>query len=249
MKNEILEKLNDIEKEKNIRIILAVESGSRAWGFPSEDSDYDVRFVYVHPIDWYLSVFSKRDVIELPIDGPLDITGWDIRKSLKLLSKSNSTILEWLTSPIIYHSNKKEFELLQSLSVTSFRPRASFYHYFSLAKHCMTKSEGNDRGRIKLYLYSLRALLCCHWIISHISQPPMLFDELVSEYLPSGDVRDATDRLLEMKKVSQEADTVEKSPVLEKFIASQFEKLEAPKNPEKTGTELYDSVLREIVKG
>ncbi len=251
MKEKILQKLSETEKEKNVRIIYAAESGSRAWGFPSKESDYDVRFIFVHPVDWYLSVFEKRDSIEPPIDGLLDISGWDIRKSLKLLRKSNSALLEWLSSPIVYQSDKKEFELLQSLSETAFLPGSSFYHYFSLAKNCMAKAEGNDSIRIKTYLYSLRALLCCRWIISRRNQPPMLFDDLLSEYLCSGEVREAIDRLLEKRKVSGEADAVEKSPVLEKYIISQFEKLEsnAPKNQEKTGTELYDSVFRKIIRG
>ncbi|MCP4350551.1 MAG: nucleotidyltransferase domain-containing protein [Desulfobacterales bacterium] len=251
MKEKILQKLSDTEKEKNIRIIFAAESGSRAWGFPSKDSDYDVRFIFVHPVDWYLSVFDKQDIIELPVDELLDISGWDIRKSLKLLRKSNSAILEWLSSPIVYRSYAKEFKILQSLSETAFLPGSSFYHYFSLAKNSMAKSEGNDGIRIKTYLYSLRALLCCQWIISERSQPPMLFGDLLSEYLRSGEVREATDRLLGKRKISGEVDTVEKSPVLEKYINSQFEKLEskAPKNPEKTGTELYDSVFRKIIRG
>ena len=250
MKEKILQKLSETEKEKNVRIIFAAESGSRAWGFPSKESDYDVRFIFVHPVDWYLSIFEKQDFIEPPVDGLLDISGWDIRKSLKLLRKSNSAILEWLSSPIVYRSDKNEFELLQSLSETAFLPGSSFYHYFSLAKNSMAKSEGNDSVRIKTYLYSLRALLCCRWIISRRSQPPVLFGDLVSEHLRSGEVRDAADRLLEKRKVSGEADTMEKSPVLEKYIISQFEKLEskAPKNQEKSDTELYDSVFRKIIR-
>ena len=104
MKEEILRRLDQIEREDDVRIVYACESGSRAWGFESTDSDWDVRFIYVHPRDWYLSidVGEKRDVIERPINDELDISGWDLRKALKLLRKSNPPLLEWLSSPIVY---------------------------------------------------------------------------------------------------------------------------------------------------
>jgi len=104
MKKRILQELDEIENKHGVKIIFACESGSRAWGFASEDSDYDVRFIYVHSKDWYLSIEKKRDVIELPLDEVLDINGWDIRKSLRLLRKSNAPLLEWLSSPIVYRN-------------------------------------------------------------------------------------------------------------------------------------------------
>ncbi|MEM6906851.1 MAG: nucleotidyltransferase domain-containing protein, partial [Pseudomonadota bacterium] len=100
MRAEIMAKLTGIERDFGVRILFAIESGSRAWGFPSPDSDYDVRFVYVHPTDWYLSLTPGRDVIELPIRDDLDIGGWDLRKALNLLLKPNPVMLEWLSSPI-----------------------------------------------------------------------------------------------------------------------------------------------------
>ena len=103
----IQEKLNQLEAEYGVQILLAVESGSRAWGFASPDSDYDVRFIFWHPKDWYLSVFEQRDVIELPVDAVLDISGWDIRKALRLLWKSNAALIEWLNSPIVYRAHPK----------------------------------------------------------------------------------------------------------------------------------------------
>ena len=104
MRQIILRELANLEKEHQVKILFACESGSRAWGFPSQDSDYDVRFIYLHPQDWYLSieVERKRDVIELPISDDLDITGWDLRKALQLFKKTNPPLLEWLGSPIIY---------------------------------------------------------------------------------------------------------------------------------------------------
>jgi predicted nucleotidyltransferase len=104
VKEEILSRIIEIEDEEGVRIFFACESGSRAWGFPSSDSDYDVRFLYLHPTEWYLSVNleHKRDVIERPISGDLDINGWDLRKALILLRKGNPPLMEWLGSPIIY---------------------------------------------------------------------------------------------------------------------------------------------------
>ena len=102
MEKLICSKLHEIEKENNVKILLAVESGSRAWGFASPDSDYDVRFIYVRPKDDYLRLENVRDVIELPIDDVLDINGWDLQKTLRLLYKSNPTLFEWFSSPIVY---------------------------------------------------------------------------------------------------------------------------------------------------
>ena len=98
-KQTIVKRLRQIEKEENVRILYACESGSRCWGFASEDSDYDIRFVYVRRMEDYLRVFSQRDVIEMPVDDLWDLNGWDLQKALQLLHKSNSALIEWLQSP------------------------------------------------------------------------------------------------------------------------------------------------------
>lgn len=102
MHSEIMNKLESIEQEHGIKILYAVESGSRGWGFASQDSDYDVRFLYIHPTDWYLSIEERKDHIEYPINDLLDINGWDIKKAFLLFKKSNPPLLEWLSSPIVY---------------------------------------------------------------------------------------------------------------------------------------------------
>ena len=78
MKNPIINRLQELEAENNVKILYACESGSRAWGFPSATSDYDVRFIYLRPVEWYLSIEQKRDVIEYPVENDLDISGWDL---------------------------------------------------------------------------------------------------------------------------------------------------------------------------
>ncbi len=102
MENKIKIQLKKIEREHKVKILYAIESGSRVWGFASQDSDFDVRFIYVHHKDWYLSIESKRDVIEMPLEGDLDINGWDLTKALGLFRKSNPPLYEWLQSPIVY---------------------------------------------------------------------------------------------------------------------------------------------------
>ena len=133
---EIAAKLADIQVSEEVVILYACESGSRAWGFPSEDSDYDVRFIYVRPKDWYLSIDleTKRDVIERPISDELDIAGWDLRKALKLFYKSNPPLLEWLGSPIIYLEQFSTAEKLRELAKTFYSAKACMYHYLNMAE-------------------------------------------------------------------------------------------------------------------
>ena len=102
MRDRILHQLQQLEKTEGITILHAVESGSRAGGFPSPDSDYDVRFIYVRSCEAYLRLEKRRDVLELPIDEELDISGWDLDKALRLLHGSNPTLFEWCQSPIVY---------------------------------------------------------------------------------------------------------------------------------------------------
>jgi predicted nucleotidyltransferase len=189
MKVKILENLKRIEIDYGVKIILACESGSRAWGFPSKDSDYDVRFIYVHPRDWYLPIHGKRDVIELPIDAELDINGWDIRKSLRLLRKSNSPLLEWLSSPIVYKNVEAAIFPFFELSKRAFLPESSCHHYLSMARSNILKFQNGQDVKIKTYLYAARTILCCKWIIKRMNQPPMQLQDLLKKCLPTGKIR------------------------------------------------------------
>ena len=133
MKDIIKAELKRIEEEHEIKILLAIESGSRGWGFASTDSDYDIRFIYIHRPEWYLSIDEKRDVIEYPVNNLLDISGWDIRKTLKLFRKSNPPILEWLQSPVIYIERADFAENLRKLTTEFFSPKSCMYHYLNMA--------------------------------------------------------------------------------------------------------------------
>lgn len=135
MEQKILQYIDQLEKEKDIKILLACETGSRAWGFPSPDSDFDIRIIYAHKKDWYLSLFEKKDSIERMFENnDLDITGWDLRKSLRLLRKSNAPLLERIQSPITYKSDAYFITEIKSLATSQYSRIATIHHYLCMAK-------------------------------------------------------------------------------------------------------------------
>lgn len=249
MKNRILKELDNIEQTHGVKIIYACESGSRAWGFASKDSDYDVRFIYAHSNDWYLSIAEKKDVIEIPVNEELDISGWDIRKSLRLLRKSNSPLLEWLSSPIVYKNIEAAVRPFYALSKRAFLPESSCHHYLSMARSSIAKFQDERDIRIKSYLYAVRTLLCCKWIIEQMNQPPMLVQDLLEEYLPTGKIRNFVERLIELKGNEAESTKIERSSRLEDYLNEEFRSLDAriPKNPDKIPVKEFDVVFKEIL--
>ena len=183
MKEIIVQKLREIEEREHVKILLAVESGSRAWGFASPDSDYDVRFLYVRTMTDYLRLDPVRDVIEQPINDLLDINGWDLQKALRLLYKSNPTLFEWLKSPIVYMET--EFaDRMRAVMNDYFSVKHSLYHYISMAEGNYRKYLKTERVKAKKYFYVLRPLLAGQWILKTGSPPPMLFSELAEAELP-----------------------------------------------------------------
>ncbi len=249
MKRRIEQELNKIEYNLNVKIIYACESGSRAWNFASLNSDYDVRFIYVHPKDWYLSIARKKDVIENPIDDDLDISGWDIRKSLVLLRKSNSPLLEWISSPIKYRNDKPVMNPLIELSIDAFLPESSCHHYWSMAKRIILNFGEAEVAKIKSYLYSLRAILCCKWIIKRLNQPPMRIQDLLNEMLPVGETRDLVDNLIYEKSKGSESASTKRSLRFEEYLKGQLSNLEPqiPKNSKKLPIDRFDAVFQEII--
>jgi len=205
-RQEIEGELAAMEQREGVRILLAVESGSRAWGFPSADSDYDVRIVYAHPRDWYLSVFEGRDVIEQPISGDLDIAGWDLRKTLRLLTGGNAVVHEWLGSPIVYRERQAEAAVLRELAQAAFDPRAAFHHYLAMAAKKLDVAEG-EAITAKRFLYGLRTLLCARWVAERRTAPPMLFSELLAAFVSEGSAERADiERLVQLKAGGSEKD-------------------------------------------
>lgn len=197
MEELIKSKLKEIEARENIKILHCIESGSRAWGFASPDSDYDVRFIYVRPKEFYLRLDKTRDVIEWQLDDTLDINGWDISKALSLLYKSNPTLFEWNSSPIVYKTTD-EWKSVSSIINKYFVAKSGLYHYLSTAKSNYREYLKGETVRLKKYFYVLRPLLACKWIIAEGNPPPMLFSELMDKYLDES-IRADVLKLLDLK--------------------------------------------------
>ncbi len=195
--NEIIQqKLAEIEEKEDVKILHCVESGSRAWGFASPDSDYDVRFIYVRKRDFYLKLERTRDVIEWQLDETLDINSWDLQKALQLLYKSNPTIFEWNSSPIVYKTSD-EWTYIKEFINEYFLAKSGIYHYISTAKTNYREYLKGEMVRLKKYFYVLRPILACKWIIDK-NTPPMLFSGLMESELEAEMIPVVND-LLEMK--------------------------------------------------
>lgn len=214
--------LDGIQADRAVRVLFAVESGSRAWGFAGRDSDYDVRFVYVHRRDWYLTVQSKRDVIERPISDVLDVSGWELRKALLLFRKSNPPLLEWLRSGIVYRREEAFFRSLRDLSERYFAPKPCMYHYLHMARRNYREYLRADRVRIKKYFYVLRPLLACRWIERADEMAPLEFETLLEPGVPEPGLRAIVRDLLEKKRAGQELDSGPRIPELNAFIENEI---------------------------
>lgn len=219
-RKQILELIAQTEFDLQVKILLAVESGSRAWGFASKDSDYDVRFIYMRPKSWYLSAFveRKRNVIELPITDDLDINGWDLRKAVQLMSKSNPALLEWLHSPIVYCEHEDFKQWFLPLLSHYYNPRASYWHYFKMAKGNFREYLQGDKVKTKKYFYVLRPVLCMNWIAKYETLPPIEFDKLVAHTVTDDALNAAIADLLLRKKAGLETDYDRPTPAISEFL-------------------------------
>ena len=243
MKELIQEKLREIEQHEECRILLAVESGSRAWGFASPDSDYDVRFIYVRPEKAYLRLDRTRDVIEVPINDELDINGWDIDKTLRLLHKSNPTVFEWFSSPIIYQTSAFA-DQFRPIMQKYFSSKAGLWHYLHMAEGNYRDYLRGEMVRAKKYFYVLRPILACKWILEKGTPPPMLFTELVKSELPD-DLSETVYQLLDLKMNSPEIKEIPRIDQLNRYldtgivsVKEQIEKL--PNTPVQDWNELNE---------
>lgn len=224
MKQIIAEKLIEIEKNQNVRIIHAVESGSRAWGFASPDSDYDVRFIYIRPLDYYLKLEKTRDVIEYQLDETLDINGWDLQKALRLLYKSNPTLFEWNNSPIVYKTTP-EWQKVRDIINNYFNSKHGLYHYLSTAKSNYREFLRTDTVKLKKYFYVIRPVLACKWIIDKNSPPPMLFSELCNAELEPY-MKPYVDKLLDLKINTPEITTGNRIDEINKYLDSNITEIQ-----------------------
>lgn len=234
---EARQRLRAIELEENVRILYACESGSRAWGFASPDSDYDVRFLYAHPRDWYLQIDEGRDVIERAPDGVWDVNGWDIRKALQLLCKSNPALSEWLRSPYVYCEASLSVRMMQTeLNAAYYSRNAAMYHYYHMArgnafKYVLGQRAGKLQVQRKKYLYVLRPLFACRWIeCFEAPPPPVHFPDLFRWAAVEGgaaisdEFQDAVETLLLEKQQAAELGWSDADPVLGRYIEQELER-------------------------
>jgi predicted nucleotidyltransferase len=227
IKDDILARLKRVEETEHVRILMAIESGSRAWGFASPNSDYDVRFIYVRDRDWYLSVDleDRRDVIEYPIVDEIDLNGWDVRKALKLFWKSNPALVEWIQSPITYIENgsfrKDVYDLLPEI----YSIKKGIYHYRSMAKTNYRGYLKQDTVPLKKYFYVLRPLLAVRWFERFNSPAPIEFKELLT-LIEDPDLLELINGLLDQKMKSTEKELIPLIPELNQFIEAELTRLD-----------------------
>lgn len=223
MERLIEEKLNEIERKEQVRILYAVESGSRAWGVASPDSDYDVRFIYVRPMKEYLRLDGVKDVIEWQMDEVLDINGWDLRKALQQFHRGNATLFEWANSPVVY-KRTAEWDMICREAEDWFSEKAAVYHYYATAKNTCFQHLLEQQVRYKKYIYALRPLLACRYIEETHRVPPVLFEELAGRCLPEA-LKPELERMLEIKSRSGEQERHPRLPKLQNYIQEEIERL------------------------
>lgn len=250
MRVRILDCLRRIEVDHDVKVLFACESGSRGWGFASPDSDYDVRFIYVNRLSWYLTVEPGRDVIEQPISGDLDVNGWDLRKTLLLLRQSNPTLLEWLRSPIIYREEVDAAAHLRVLAKDGFSAVRGHHHYVSMAKKNFREHLRGEEVRYKKYLYVLRPLLAARWIRDGRGVPPMRFAALAEATLDDRVLLDEINRLLEVKMRAGEAAARPRWTAIHDFIESELDAAatQVVVDSSRPDTTMLDAFLAETVQ-
>jgi uncharacterized protein len=232
MKEHILTIIKQIEIDYDVKILYVCESGSRAWGFSSKDSDYDIRFIYVHKTEWYLSIDQKRDVIEIPNDSILvpihellDVSGWELTKALKLFRKSNPPLLEWLSSTEEYYKAYSTIEKIKALSSSIFSPQTCLYHFLNMAQGNYQDCLKEQDVKIKKYINVLRPILAAKWIGKYRSFPPIEFQKLVEELVPTGDVKSSIDHLIKLKMAGNEFAKEWRMDSINHFIVEEMEHL------------------------
>ena len=250
---EIMRRLAAVEEKEGVRILLAIESGSRAWGFASPNSDFDVRFIYARPQDWYLAVNleDKRDVIEYPIVDDIDLNGWDVRKALQLFWRSNPAVIEWIQSPINYIDQGGFKAGMQELLDSVYTVEKGIYHYRSMAKTNYRGYLMADMVPLKKYFYVLRPLLATRWIETYRTAPPIEFSALL-HLLPKEDgLLEEIQSLLERKKVALEKELAPRIDKLNAFIEAELARLESfsvEKEDKAGGMEQLNGLFRKMLQ-
>lgn len=252
--NHIIHAIKQVCQTRQITCLHAIESGSRAWGFASPDSDYDVRLLYCQQPDWYLNLFDGKDTFEFIQNDllavPFDIGGWDIKKALQLLYKSNAVIFEWLHSPIVYEQKTDLTTELQALSIDYFQPITVFHHYRGMAKNAGSNLDFTAPIRLKKFFYLLRALLAAKWISTIHTPPPVIMRQMLE--LVDQEVQTEILALIDIKRMQDESYIHQLSPLMISAIESLRASIENPTFAETQISNiaplnaLYRSVVRSI---
>ena len=253
MHARIRERLACIERTRGVRVLYAVESGSRAWGMASADSDYDVRFIYARPRDWYLCIDpdSRPDTLDEGItateDGVLDCSGWDVRKALRLLSRSNGAILEWLHSPIVYADAGTFARDAREAATRLVSLTALWHHYRHLRNNSLERFR--QKQTAKVWLYALRPQLAMLWIERRRSMPPVEFAALAGAMLPP-ELTAAADAVLSAKKTGKESDGgFVPAPELAAFLDAECTRGDAaPLMPRGKDMDILDEIYRKVLE-
>ncbi len=224
MRLRVLGKLTELAEGDGFRVLYAAESGSRAWGFGSPDSDYDVRFIYARPVPWYLRLNPGRDVVEAGIDADLiDLSGWDVDKALKLLMRSNPTLYEWLVSPIVYMDDGAFAAVARQLFEETAERKALAHHYRSIAfGQWRRELAGREQVRLKKYFYVIRPLLSYQWVIRQGTPPPMQIECLLATSDTPQDLRKAVEDLIVLKRETPELGDGPRIGIVDAWIEETF---------------------------
>lgn len=203
---EIDRRLAEVASGHGVVVPWAVESGSRAWGFPSPDSDYDCRFLFVRPLEAYASPWRPRDVVETPLDAVFDVSGWDLVKAVRLATRGNATVGEWLRSPLVYDGDPAFRDALLGLVEQVADRAATRRHYRHVGLQQWERSGAADGEvvRLKAVFYALRPAATLHWMDGHPGVAPMNLQQLLAEAPPEDDVLEAVAGLVEAKSRTRE---------------------------------------------
>jgi hypothetical protein len=181
-------RLAAVASSYGVRVPWAIESGSRAWGFASPDSDYDCRFFFVRRRDDYLALWPARDVIETPLEGLLDVNGWDVAKAVRLATAGNATVGEWLRSPWVYAGSSEFRDDLLALVGRVVDPARLRRHYLHVGRAQWAgaaapddAAAGERRVRLKRVFYAIRPAVTLRWLDEHDGVPPMSLDQLMAQ--------------------------------------------------------------------
>jgi len=252
IQQEILNKLQSTEATHDVKIIHAIESGSRGWGFAAKDADYDCRFIYVRPQDWYLSVQARTEFIEYAVDEVFDIRGYDISRVLKYIARPDIAVYEWLSSNEIYIRNNALVSQLQALTVAYFNPVPTSWHYLKLAERMYDAVASTDQAKIKKYYYILRPIANLNYIWQHRKMPHMEYTRTIAEIEMPSDVLSAIQGLTQIKQAAHEHDTIEKQELLLSYfkaeIAKAHDRLSTMQQTKNRDYEQIDTVFRNIIK-